>query len=264
VSASRFRFDHAVIVVPALAEAIATFLDAGFVVVPGGRHDTIPTENALIGLADGSYIELLAMRDGEAREEVRRATRDPARWARHLDGASAVARRFLPRLGREDGVVDVALAGERLARFASESRRRGFEMTGPVAFGRARPDGESLAMELLFPAADYLPFLIEDRTPRERRVPGGSEAVAHPNGSRGVARVRVHAASAATATLAWADLFAATPHARSDGATELAIGTTAVTIEAGTPEGAFGVTLAGAGALPPAVEALGVHGDRSG
>lgn len=52
--------DHLVIVVPDLSAAIERYQQLGFSVVAGGRHTTTGTHNALIGLADGSYIELLA------------------------------------------------------------------------------------------------------------------------------------------------------------------------------------------------------------
>jgi len=50
--------DH-IIVVAELEAAVASYRGLGFAVVPGGRHP-IGTHNALIGLADGSYIELIA------------------------------------------------------------------------------------------------------------------------------------------------------------------------------------------------------------
>jgi hypothetical protein len=74
-------FDHAVIAVPDLDDASRRFTDAGFTVVRGGRHDVIPTVNALIVFEDGGYLELLAPRDAEARESLRvRAARKA--WAR--------------------------------------------------------------------------------------------------------------------------------------------------------------------------------------
>ena len=61
--------DHVVVVLPALGPAVEAFAAAGFTVTPGGRHDALPTENALVCFADGSYLELLAARDPSAREE---------------------------------------------------------------------------------------------------------------------------------------------------------------------------------------------------
>ena len=51
--------DHIVIAVPSLERAIATYRDLGFSVVEGGRHP-YGSYNALIGFADGSYIEVLS------------------------------------------------------------------------------------------------------------------------------------------------------------------------------------------------------------
>ena len=51
--------DHIVIVVRGLEAAIKGYERLGFTVVPGGRHP-VGTYNALISLADGSYIELIA------------------------------------------------------------------------------------------------------------------------------------------------------------------------------------------------------------
>src|SRR5215471_9075151 len=104
------RLDHVVVVVSSLAEAARSFAAAGFTVTPGGRHDAIPTENALIAFADGSYLELLAAREASTRDELR--TLHAGRgWERHLKGVSAIARRFLPGLAGADGVADWVLTG---------------------------------------------------------------------------------------------------------------------------------------------------------
>ncbi len=213
-------FDHAVIVVPALDEAVQRYAAAGFVVTPGGRHDVLPTANALVAFADGSYLELLAPRDEEAHASLRLRSQRPG-WAAGLRRGSAIGRRFLPRLVGPAGVRDLVLAGNGLARFAAESRRRGFVMTGPVAMSRERPDGVRLEWALVLPAADGLPFLIEDLTPRASRVPSDPAACAHPNRARGVAAVTVRTADVAGTALTYADLFGATPVARADGSTAL-------------------------------------------
>ncbi|MGH7248283.1 MAG: VOC family protein, partial [Pseudomonadota bacterium] len=51
--------DHVVVAVADLDTAGATYTQAGFTVVRGGKHN-IGTHNALIAFADGSYIELIA------------------------------------------------------------------------------------------------------------------------------------------------------------------------------------------------------------
>lgn len=254
----RFRFDHAVIVVESLPGAVRVFGDAGFTVSPGGRHEALRTENALVALADGSYLELLAFQDAGARAELRdlRATE---RWQAHLHGASAIGRRFLPRLAGGAGVGDACLFGERLERFAGECRERGLPVTGPVAMRRERAGAEPLAWELLLPADDVLPMLIEDRTPRPLRVPGTAAAIAHANGASGISEVFVHARSTAEAALRLADAFEARLEARRDGGTLARFAGARWWLDAGEPEGAFAVGVAGVSALPDTLLALGVR-----
>jgi Glyoxalase-like domain len=253
----KLSLDHVVVVVDSLRDGSETFRDAGFVVTPGGRHESLETENALVVFADGTYLELLATRDPGARESLRESF-GTERWARHLHEASAVARRFLPGLAGPGGVTDFALRATKLDRLASESRRRGFVMTGPVAFGRERPDGQRLEMKLLFPAEPWLPFLVEDRTPIAARIPDDPASRAHPNGACGLARVMVRAPGLAGAALAYADRFEAALSPGADGAAEVAFGGVRLTLLEGEPGGACGVTIAGPSALPAPILALGV------
>src|SRR5580765_7781425 len=100
-----FAFDHVVVIVESLAAATHAFEAAGFTVTPGGRHDALPTENALIGFEDDGYVELLALRDDEARESLKLRRARPG-WERDLKSGSALGRRLLPRLARGAGVAD--------------------------------------------------------------------------------------------------------------------------------------------------------------
>ncbi len=256
--AVNMRFDHAVVVVDALGAAAEAFRAAGFIVTPGGRHDTLPTENALVAFADGSYLELLACRERSAREELRTLAASE-RWESHLHGVSAIARRFLPRLAGPAGVGDAVVTGEHLARFAAESRKREFVMTGPVPMRRERAGAEPLAWQLLLPAEDAMPFLIEDRTPRAWRVPGGVPATTHANGAAGVAAVELAARAPAAAALRLADLFEARL-AQRDGRTCATFAGLDWWLDPAEADGARGVRLAGVRALPAAIEALGVRG----
>jgi hypothetical protein len=254
----RFRFDHAVVIVESLPEAVRDFAGAGFTVSPGGRHDVLPTENALVAFADGAYIELLAPIDPDTRGELR-ALRATPRWESHLHGASAIARRFLPRLAGDAGVGDVCLAGHRLARFAAECRQRDTIVTGPVPMRRERADGEALAWDLLLPADDFVPFLIEDRTPRDWRVPDAMDAIAHQNGAMGISDVFVHATEPVPAALRLADLFEAQLEARSDGRTLAGFAGVNWWLEPGETSGARAIGIAGVQTLPDALLALGVR-----
>jgi len=258
-AAAAWRLDHAVVVVEALAPAVEAWRAAGFTLTPGGRHDALPTENALVVFADGAYVELLAFRDAATAADLGALAAGP-RWQRHLQGLSAVARRFLPRLVGPAGVADAALTGRPLARFAAEARRRGVALAGPVPMARERPDGVRLAWELVLPAAPHVPFFIEDRTPRTLRVPADGPARTHRNGARGIAAVRVRVPDVAAAALEMAALFDTAPAALPDGRALVAAGSATFVIEAGEPAGPCGVDLAGVAALPAAFEAAGVRG----
>lgn len=251
------RFDHAVIVVPSLADAIREYEAAGFRVLPGGRHDVIPTENALIAFEDGTYLELLALRDDEARASLAVRAARPG-WAAELRGGSAVGRRIFPLLAGPPGVADFVIAVRGLARLAAEARRRGFPMTGPTPMSRKRNDGVNLEWTLALPESHRLPFFIEDVTPREQRVPGG-DSTRHANGALGVSGVRVRTTSVPEAALAYAELFDAAPRALAGGGAEVTIAGVRVGLEPGEPEGAGGVTLRGAADVTAALHAHGVE-----
>ena len=52
--------DHIVILVDELEAAITHYEALGFTVQRGGTHADGATHNALVGFADGSYLELIA------------------------------------------------------------------------------------------------------------------------------------------------------------------------------------------------------------
>jgi hypothetical protein len=251
----RAQVDHVVVVVSSLAETTKRFAAAGFTVTPGGRHDAIPTENALIAFADGTYLELLAARDAATRDELRALRASPG-WERHLKGVSAVARRFLPALSGADGVADWVLRGERLERPAAALRTLGVKASGPVAMARERPDGLRLAWELLLPEPRLHPFWIADRTSRGQRVPGGA-ATEHANGATGITAVGVRTPSVPTAALELGESLGTVPRLI-DGVTTLDLAAARIEVVEGEPAGACRVTLAGCAGLPSALVELGV------
>ncbi len=253
-------FDHAIVVVSSLPESVNSFERAGFTVTPGGKHDAVPTENALVCFADGGYLELLATRDPETRTELRRL-RASDRWELHLRGVSAVARRFLPLLAGPDGVADWVLRSESIARDAARLRQSGVVASGPVEMSRQRPDGERIAWQLLLPESLLHPFRIADRTPRERRVPGEPAAVTHANGARAVGVVHVRAPFVPVAALELGDAFGVVPSVGDAGASLLELGGWRAELSAGQPAGAFAVTLAGVQVLRDDIMALGVRAD---
>ena len=158
--------DHIVIAVRDLAAASADYAKLGFTVTPGGEHTGGATHNALVSFADGSYFELIAFTEPDREQDHRW-------WAKLHDG---------------EGTVDYALLSDGLDAEASRLRQAGVAVDGPRDGGRLRPDGERLAWRSLFlDAGDVpLPFVIEDVTAHDRRVPSGA-ATEHPLGISGVA-----------------------------------------------------------------------------
>ncbi len=161
------RIDHATLAGRDLATLEGLVGDLGFEPTYGGPHANGETEMSLVVFPDGSYLELLAP-TGES---------DPERWARHL---------------REDvSPCAWAIPAPDIDGTAAAAADAGIEVDGPVDGGRQRPDGTAVDWRFAFlgpgdPGA-VLPFLIDDLTPREYRVP--SEPVTDAVG--GLARVLV-------------------------------------------------------------------------
>jgi hypothetical protein len=163
-SAMLKMLDHVVYVARDLTDAIKDHQRKGFTVTPGGEHAGGVTHNALVCFADGSYVEIVAFRRP-----------DPShRWWSHAT---------------HGGFADFAVLSDDLAQDASALN--GLVMREAAEGGRTRPDGVSLGWRVAFLRAP-LPFLIEDLTPRDLRVPAG-DAARHANGATGIARVVVAA-----------------------------------------------------------------------
>lgn len=156
--------DHVVFVARDLATAVEDYTRRGFTVTPGGEHTGGVTHNALVCFADGSYLELVAFRRPDATH----------RWWRHAETG---------------GFADIAVLSDDLAQ--DLSALKDLVMREAAEGGRTRPDGVSLRWRAAFLRAP-LPFLIEDLTPRDLRVPGG-DAARHANGVTGVATLVVAA-----------------------------------------------------------------------
>ena len=178
------RLDHLVILVRDLEETIEAYGGLGFRVTPGGEHADGLTRNALVPFRDGAYLELVSFIDPEdGRDNV---------WG---------WREFLPH----EGLVDYCAASDGLREDVERLRGLGFEVDGPHDGGRRLPGGEEIRWRSASIGQNgrVLPFLIEDVTPREKRVPGG-RAADHPNGATGIPRLEISAPDTreASATLA--------------------------------------------------------------
>ena len=164
--------DHAVLVVLDLEEAVRAHRQRGFTVTPGGEHAGGATHNALIGFADGSYLELIAFHDVAA-------ARGKHSWQ--------------PVAERGGGWADFALLSDDInadAETLSDLLARQVE-----SGGRTRPDGVAVVWALAR-LRSPLPFIIEDITLRAVRVPHGDVA-RHANGTNGIERILLGARDAA-------------------------------------------------------------------
>lgn len=158
--------DHMVVVVPDLEPAIKNYEELGFTVVPGGRHP-IGTHNALISFADGAYLELIAFYEPNAEHRW---------WAPLQQGG---------------GLVDFCMQTDDLRADTAAFRQAGVSIDDPKPLTRVRPDGYKLSWVLSIPRDPHrgiAPFLIEDETPREERVP---REMTHPNQVTGIVTVTV-------------------------------------------------------------------------
>ena len=171
--------DHVVVVVPDLEAAITSYTDLGFTVVRGGRHP-IGSHNALSAFADGAYLELIAFFDPTAKH----------RWRAALD--------------KGGGLADFCMQTSDLKADADAFRAAGVAMGEPWPLSRTRPDGYALHWVLCTPGEPHgglAPFLIEDTTPRDERVP---RQRTHANGVTGIAGLTVAAPDVASVRRWWA------------------------------------------------------------
>jgi hypothetical protein len=135
------ELDHIIIAVPSLKAGIAKFADrTGVTAVFGGQHPGRGTENALISLGPGRYVELLAPTSAGAAADSAAAGQPDLRlggWALHT--------RALPQ------VIDRLTAA-------------GFKVSGPHPGSRRKPDGAMLTWRTAELESDGLPlapFVIE-------------------------------------------------------------------------------------------------------
>ncbi len=154
--------DHIVIAAAELEPLAEQFESLGFTVVGGGKHP-IGSYNKLVGLTDGAYIELLSFY---------RDSPDHYWWeAVHARGG---------------GLIDFCMRTDDIRGDYANFEAQGVEMSPLVGLSRVRFDGYQLAWlnnEIYGDYQGLIPFVIEDETPREERVP---KEYGHANGVIGI------------------------------------------------------------------------------
>jgi hypothetical protein len=147
------QIDHVVIAGSDLAQLCRAFESVGLTPDEGGVHASGQTHNALIGFADGSYLELIAPIPGNLAPEHA--------WSKFMGANTGVC---AWAIRTNDIQADIALY-----------RSRGIIVGDPTPGGRTRLDGVCLKWMTAKlgsgPLGSTLPFLIQDLTPREQRVP---------------------------------------------------------------------------------------------
>ena len=145
------QVDHVTIAGRDLDRLADAYTEAGFEVDYGGRHSNEITHMSLIGFEDGSYIELVSTIEPEM---------DSPWWDAPIHG--------------DGGPCAWAIAVDDIDAATATLRSRGVPTDGPSAYQRVRGDGVVVEWDLTFlgegDPGSSLPFLISDRTPRERRV----------------------------------------------------------------------------------------------
>ena len=147
----QLKIDHVTLCASKLEPLQSAFAEIGLATDYGGPHANGITHMALLGFADGSYLELIAPYQGQTEAspwaELMLGDAGPGAWA----------------VGTEDIKKEVA-----------QLRAHGIASPGPVPGSRHRPDGKLLEWETASfgpgSAGALLPFLIQDHTPRELRV----------------------------------------------------------------------------------------------
>lgn len=181
--------DHLVLPVRDLAEARRQYERLGFAVANEAHHP-FGTANALIFLADGTYLEPIAVTDSGAAATARRG------------GNSLVERvaRFLKSRG--EGMALAALKSVDAGADRSQFEKAGFATGDVLTFRRmaAMPDGgeAEVGFRLAFaadPAAPQAGFFVCQHLAAETMW--RAARTDHPNGARGLARVAMVAKSPA-------------------------------------------------------------------
>ena len=161
--------DHIVIAGPELDPLTSAFENVGFTVVGGGKHP-IGSYNNLSGLSDGAYIELLSFYEDSPNHYW---------WdAVHKRGG---------------GLIDFCMQTDDIRADYALFEEQGVQMSPLVGLSRVRVDGYQLAWtnnEIYGQYQGLIPFLIEDETLRDERVPKDKR---HANGVIGIDTVTLAA-----------------------------------------------------------------------
>jgi glyoxalase-like protein len=154
--------DHVTVCGSSLERMRADFADVGLRTTYGGRHANGVTHMDLLTFPDGSYIELIAP-------------------VGSLSGAAGMMSGWAKLMEADAGCGAWAVRSSDVHAEVAHLRRGGIEVRGPESGSRYRPDGTKLEWETALvgpgPAGSVLPFFIQDKTPRDQRVPAPPQEI---------------------------------------------------------------------------------------
>ena len=146
-----FQIDRVVFAWAHLEALAGAFASVGLTTDYGGIHTNGATHMATLGFGDGSYLELISVRQPGQQAPV---------WQHHI--------------ATNGGICAWSVSVGDVHRISDRLRTLGMPVDGPRSSSRRRPDGEKIESEIAFVGAEGMgslhPFMITDRTPRENRV----------------------------------------------------------------------------------------------
>jgi hypothetical protein len=157
----KLQIDHVTVCGSNLERMRQCFADVGLRTTYGGRHANGITHMDLLTFSDGSYIELIAP-------------------FASLAGAGGMMSGWARLMEADAGCGAWAVRSSDIHGETARLRREGIGVRGPEAGSRQRPDGTTLEWETALagpgPAGSVLPFVIQDKTARNLRVPVSAES----------------------------------------------------------------------------------------
>jgi hypothetical protein len=166
------KIDHATVAGADVHQLQSALKAVGMESVYGGPHSNHASEMALVSFPDGSYLELMGIQA-------------------NADVAAVAAHEWVKFLKGNAGPAAWAIRAPDLAAMVARLKAAGVPVSAPAKSGRQRPDGVKLEWQTSSIGDEirgtFFPFLIQDFTPRDRRVYPEGRPVTRE--FRGVSRV---------------------------------------------------------------------------
>ncbi|EGR44398.1 uncharacterized protein TRIREDRAFT_5971 [Trichoderma reesei QM6a] len=189
-------FDHVILLVPhKQLVSPPQWLSGAFTILDGGVHEGGLTENKLIVLEDGIYLELIAFVDGVSSQD-----RAMHPWGKQPEGQIIHwAHTILSH--EEDQDSDTSEQKFSAIQARIEDAKVGIKYFDPDPGFRTMADGSKRVWANAIPNFDdykgpvwinQQPFWTFDRTPRSLRVPVTPENTSHASGVVGVAAISLY------------------------------------------------------------------------